>query len=209
MKRREFIAGIGVAATWPIVARAQQKSRPVIGFLSGGNGNPSAPGAWGLRAFRQGLRQLGYVEGSDVLIEYRGADGKMERLPILAAELVALKVDVIVTAGGTVFALAAKQATTTVPIVFTVVGDPISDGLVSSLSRPGGNVTGFSIVAADLVGKRLALLKEVVPEVSLIAMLWNPNSVPDRTREVNLREADVSAQALGVQLPPCRSAKSG
>ena len=170
MKRREFIAGIGVAATWPIVARAQQKSKPVIGILS--NGDPS--GGWSTTAFRQGLRELGYVEGSNVLIESRGAEGKLERLPILAAELVALKVDVILTAGGTLAALAAKQATTTVPIVFVAVGDPISDGLVSSLARPGGNVTGLSIVFNDLVGKWLELLKQVVPEVSLIAILWKP-----------------------------------
>jgi putative ABC transport system substrate-binding protein len=200
MKRREFIAGIGVAATWPMVARAQQKSKPVIGVLNGGGIDPSEPRAWGLRAFRQGLREVGYVEGSNVLIEYRGAQGKSERFPILAAELVALKVDVIVTTGGTLAALAAKQATTTIPVVFGAVGDPIADGLVGSLARPGGNVTGLSVVATDLVGKWLELLKQVVPEVSLIAMLWKPDSVPDRTNEDRLREAGVSAQALGVQL---------
>jgi putative ABC transport system substrate-binding protein len=139
MKRREFIAGIGVAATWPIVARAQQKSKPVIGILGSGSADPGAPGSWGLRAFLQGLRELGYVVGSDVLVEYRGAAEKLERFPTLAAELVALKVDVILTAGGTRAALAAKQATTTIPVVFGPVGDPISDGIVSSLARPGGN----------------------------------------------------------------------
>ena len=195
MRRREFITGIGAAGAWPIVARAQQKSMPVIGFLG-----IAEPGVLAMVAFRQGLRDLGYVEGSNVLIEYRWAEGKLERLPVLAAELVALKVDVIVTAGGTVAALAAKQATTIIPIVFGVVGDPIAEGLVSSLARPGGNVTGLSNVTNDLIGKWLDLLKQVVPGVGLIAMLWKPDSMPDRARDVRLKEAGVSAQALGVQL---------
>jgi putative tryptophan/tyrosine transport system substrate-binding protein len=200
MKRREFIAGIGVAATWPMVARAQQKSKPVIGVLNGGGVDLSEPRAWGLRAFSQGLRELGYVEGSNVLIEYRGAQGKVERFPALAAELVALNVDVIVTAGGTLAALAAKQATTTIPIVFGAVGDPVSDGIVGSLARPAGNITGFSVVATDLLGKWLELLKQVVPEVSQIAILWKSDTVPDRTNKDRLREVGVAAQALGVQL---------
>jgi putative ABC transport system substrate-binding protein len=184
MRRREFITLLGgTAAMWP-----------VIGFLG------NYPGAPAVAGFNQGLRELGYVEGRNILIEYRWAEGKVERFPALAAELVALKVDVILTAGGTVAALAAKQATTTVPIVFGVVGDPIAEGLVSSLARPGGNVTGLSNVTNDLVGKWLELLKQVVPGVSLIAMLWKPDSMPDRAREVRLKEAGVSAQALGVQL---------
>ena len=195
MRRRQFIAGIGAAAAWSIVARAQQKSVLVIGFLG-----TAEPGVLAMVAFRQGLRELGYVEGSNVLIEYRWAAGKMERLPVLAAELVARKVDVILTAGGTVAALAAKQATTTVPIVFGVVGDPIAEGLVSSLARPGGNVTGLSNVTNDLVGKWLELLKQVTPGVSLIAVLMKPDSMPDEARKVRLKEVAVSGQALGVQL---------
>ena len=195
MKRREFITGIGAAAAWPIVARAQQKSMPVIGFLGS-----AEPGVLAMVAFRQGLRELGYVEGSNIQIEYRWAEGKMERLPALAAELVARKVDVILTAGGTAAALAAKQATTTVPIVFGVVGDPIAEGLVGSLARPGGNVTGLSNVTNDLVGKWLELLKQVAPGVSLIAVLMKPDSMPEEARKVRLKEVAVSGQALGVQL---------
>ena len=143
MKRREFIDLIGGTAVsavlWPLAARAQQKSMPVVGVLGSGPPDLNEPN---ISAFRQGLAGLGYVEGRNILIEYRWAEGKPERSPVLAAELVALKVDVILTAGGTLAALAAKQATTTLPIVFGVVGDPIAEGLVTSLARPGGNVTG-------------------------------------------------------------------
>jgi ABC-type uncharacterized transport system substrate-binding protein len=201
MKRREFIGLIGgtavSAVSWPLAARAQQKSMPVIGFL--GFGLPD-PGVSSVAAFRQGLRELGYIEDRNILIEYRWAEGKPERFPVLAAELVALKVDVIVTAGGTLAALAAKRATTTLPIVFTVVGDPVAEGLVSSLARPGSNVTGLSNVATDLVGKWIELLKQIVPGVSLVALLLKPDSMPDSAREVRLKEAAVSARALGVQL---------
>lgn len=195
MRRREFITGIGAATAWPIVARAQQKSMPVIGFLGS-----AEPGVLAMVAFRQGLRELGYVEGSNILIEYRWAEGKMERLPVLAAELVALKVDVILTAGGTVAALAAKQATMTVPIVFGVVGDPIAEGLVTSLARPGGNLTGLSNVTNDLIGKWLELLKQVAPGISLIAVLMKPDSMPEEARKIRLKEVAVSGQALGIQL---------
>jgi putative ABC transport system substrate-binding protein len=197
MKRREFITFIGGAATLPFAAHAQQKSMPVVGFL--GIGPPDLNGP-NISAFRQGLAALGYVEGRNILIEYRWAEGKPERFPVLAAELVELKVDVILTAGGTLAALAAKQATTILPIVFSVVGDPIAEGLVASLARPGGNVTGLSNVTNDLIGKWLELLKQVVPGVSQVAILWKPDSMPERAREVRLKEADVSAQALGVQL---------
>jgi putative ABC transport system substrate-binding protein len=197
MQRREFIGVIGGAAAWPLVARAQQKSMPVVGVLSGGPPDVNEPNISG---FRQGLAALGYVEGRNILFEYRWAEGKPERFPTLAAELVALKVDVILTTGGTLAALAAKRATTTLPIVFGVVGDPIAEGLVDSLARPGGNVTGLSNVTNDLIGKWLELLKQVVPGVNLVAVLWKPDSMPDRAREVRLREANASAQALGVQL---------
>jgi len=197
MKRREFITGIGAAAAWPIVARAQPKAMPVIGLLGFG---PPDPGALGVAAFHQGLRELGYIEDRNIQIEYRWADRKPERFPVLAAELVALKVDVIVTAGGTLAALAAKRATTTLPIVFTVVGDPVAEGLVTSLARPGGNLTGLSNVTTDMVGKWMELLKQVVQGVSLVAILLKPDSMPDGAREVRLKEAAISARALGLQL---------
>ena len=207
MRRREFIMLLGgTAATWPLAVRAQQKSMPVVGFL--GSGSPDLNGP-NISAFRQGLVGLGYVEGRNILIECRWAEGKVERFPVLAAELVALNVDVILTAGGTLAALGAKQATTTLPIVFGVVGDPIAEGLVTSLARPGGNVTGLSNVTNDLIGKWLELLKQVVPGVSLIAVLWKPDSMPERAREVRLKEAAVSATGVGRAASSRRSARSG
>jgi len=150
-------------------------------------------------AFRQGLRDLGYVEGRNLVIEYRNAEGKFERLPALAAELVALKVDVIV-APPTVAALAAKQATRTLPIVFAAAADPITSGLVTSLARPGGNLTGSSFLAPELVGKSLELLKQAVPGVSRIAVLWHPGGQGERTEKDMLKAAEVAARALGVRL---------
>src|SRR5436189_1202840 len=176
---------------WPLVARAQQRPMPVIGLLG------IDPGAPGPVAFNQGLRELGYTAGRNILIEYRWAEGKPERFPALAAELVALKVDVIMSAGGTLGALAAKGATTTIPIVFGAAGNPVAEGLVTSLARPGGNVTGLSAVTTELVGKLMELLKQAVPGVSLVAHLWKPDSMPDRAKEVRLKEADISARALG------------
>ncbi|HEV8458500.1 MAG TPA: ABC transporter substrate-binding protein, partial [Methylomirabilota bacterium] len=149
-------------------------------------------------AFRQGLRDLGYVEGRNVVIEYRDAEGNVERLPALAAELVALKVDVIVV-GGTPAVLAAKQATKTIPIVFTVAADPVADGLVTSLARPGGNVTGLSNLGPELVGKCLEQLKQAVPGVSRVAVLWQPGAFGERTEKDMLKEAEVAARALGVR----------
>jgi len=196
MRRREFITLIGGIATLPFVVHAQ-KPMPVVGFLGPGPPDLNEPN---MSAFRQGLAGLGYVEGRNILIESRWAEGKPERFPALAAELVALKVDVILTAGGTLAALAAKQATTTIPVVFSVVGDPIAEGLVTSLAQPGGNITGLSNVTNDLIGKWLELLKQVLPGVDLVAILWKPDSMPERAREVRLKELDASAQALGVQL---------
>jgi putative tryptophan/tyrosine transport system substrate-binding protein len=167
-----------------------------IGYLANTlAANPHAP-----ETFLQGLRDLGYVEGRNVVIEYRDAEGKPERLPALAAELVALKVDVIVTAGGTPAVLAAKEATRTIPIVFNGAADPVTSGLVTSLARPGGNVTGLSNLTTELVGKWLELLTQAVPGVSRVAVLWEPGSMPERTQKDILREAEVSARALGVQL---------
>lgn len=196
MRRREFITLAGGAATLSFAAQAQ-KAIPVVGVLGGGAADVNDPN---MSAFRQGLAGLGYVEGRNILIEYRWADGKVERFPALATELAAQKVDVILTNGGTLAALAAKQATTTIPIVFGVVGDPIAEGLVTSLAQPGGNITGLSNVTNDMIGKWLELLKQVAPGVNLVAMLWKPDSMPDNAREVRLKEAHASAQALGVQL---------
>jgi len=150
-------------------------------------------------AFRQGLRDLGYADGRSVLIEYRSADGRPERLPVLAAELVALKVEVIV-ASDTAAAQAAKRATTTLAVVFIGAGDPVTSGLVNSLARPGGNVTGLSLLAPELVGKRLELLTQAVPGISRVAVLWQPGGSGGRTEELALKEAEAAAPALGVRL---------
>jgi putative ABC transport system substrate-binding protein len=193
MRRREFMTGVGGAmVAWPLVARAQQRSMPVVGLLG------IDPGAPGPVAFLQGLRDLGYTEGRDILIESRWAEGNPERFPALAAELVALKVNVIMSAGGTLGALAAKQATTNIPIVFGAVGNPIADGLVSSLARPGGNITGFSTFTTELVGKLVELLKQIAPGVSLVALLLKPDSMPDSAREIFLKEANLSAGKLQI-----------
>ena len=150
-------------------------------------------------AFLQGLRELGYVEGRNVVIEYRYAEGKPERLPALAAELVALKVDVIVTVSNTT-ALAAKQATRTVPIVFTAVANPVAAGIVTSLARPGGNLTGLASLGSELVGKRLELVKQAVPVVDRVAVLWLPGALGERTEKDMRTGADVAARALGLRL---------
>jgi putative ABC transport system substrate-binding protein len=197
MERRRFIeviAGGFVAA--PLAAEAQQAAKVArIGFLrSNLAANPHLQ-----EAFLQGLRDLGYVEGRNVVIEYRDAEGKLERLPALAAELVALKVDVIVTGGGTPTALAAKQATRTLPIVFASAPDPVTDGLVTSLARPGGNVTGLSNLSPELVGKRLEQLKQAVPGVSRVAVLWQPGVMGERTEKDMPKAVEVAARALGVR----------
>ena len=177
-------------------AEAQQATKNAqIGYLA-----PNLAASRHLpEAFRQGLRDLGYVDGRNVVIEYRDAEGKFERLPTLAAELVALKVDVIV-AGGTPAALAAKQATGTLPIVFAGPGDPVTSGLVTSLARPGGNVTGLSSFAPELVGKCLEQLKQAVPGVGRVAALWQPGGLGERTDKDVLKEAEAAARALGVRL---------
>jgi ABC-type uncharacterized transport system substrate-binding protein len=181
----------------PLAADAQQATKIArIGYLS----SDLTGSARNREAFLQGLRDLGYIERQNVLIEYRDAERKPERLPALAAELAALKIDIIVTGGGTAAALAAKKASTTLPIVFIGVGDPVSDGLVASLARPGGNVTGFSLLAPELVGKSLELLKQAVPGVSRVALLVKPDATPNHTMNRFLKEADVAAQALGVLL---------
>src|ERR1700693_3307098 len=194
--RRVFVGSLtGGLLAAPLAAEAQRGGKVArIGYLSTNlAGNPRLH-----EAFRQGLRDLGYVEGRNVVIEYRDAEGKFERLPALAAELVALKVDVIVAADGTPPALAAKQATKTIPIVFAFAGDPVTSGLVTSLARPGGNVTGLTGLGPELVGKRLELLTQAVPGVSRVAVLWQPGGHGERTDKDMLQEADVAARALGV-----------
>jgi putative ABC transport system substrate-binding protein len=197
MERRTFMAMLtGGTVVAPFAAEAQQADKVArIGYLATNlAANPHLR-----EAFRQGLRDLRYVEGRNVVIEYRDAEGKLERLPALAAELVALKVDVIF-APNTPSALAAKQATRTLPIVFAIAADPVTDGLVTSLARPGGNVTGLSSLAPELVGKRLEQLKQAVPGVSRVAVLWQPGAVGERTEKDMLKSAEVAARALGVQL---------
>jgi putative ABC transport system substrate-binding protein len=195
MERRRFIEVIaGGLLTAPLAAQAAKNAR--IGYLAINlAANPHLH-----EAFRQGLRDLSYVEGRNVVIEYRDAEGKVERLPALAAELVALKVDVIVVGGSTVAALAAKQATRTLPIVFASAGDPVGSGLVTSLARPGGNVTGLSNLTSELVGKRLELVTQAVPGVSQVAVLRLPGALGERTAKDMLTGADVAARALGVRL---------
>jgi len=180
----------------PLAAEAQQAGQAArIGYLAAN----LTVSLHMTEAFRQGLRDLGYVDGRSVVIEYRDAEGKYDRLPARAAELVALKVDVIVAAD-TPAALAAKQATRTLPIVFIGAGDPVTIGLVTSLARPGGNVTGLSLLAPELVGKRLELLKQAVPGVGRVAALWQPGFVGERTEKDMLKEVEVTARALGVRL---------
>jgi len=197
VQRRQWLIAAGALLATPLGADAQQAAKVArIGYLS-----PNRAATPHVRdAFLQGLRDVGYVEGRNVAIEYRDAEGKVERLPTLAAELVALKVDVIVTENSTLAARVAKQATTTIPIVFTSVGDAVESGLVISLARPGGNVTGLSNLGPELVGKRLELLKQAVPGLDRVAVLWLPGALGERTDKDMLAGADVAARALGVQL---------
>jgi putative ABC transport system substrate-binding protein len=191
MKRREIVLLLGGAVMAPHVLHAQQKAMPVIGFL--GAGSPSSQAAL-VAAFREGLSQTGWVEGQNVMIEYRWAEGRLDRLPALAADLVDRKVDVIAAMAGTPPAVAAKGATSTIPIVFSG-GDPVERGLVASLARPGGNLTGVS--SLDLSPKRLEVLSELVPGAKLIALLVNPNNPFAESTTTNAQEA---ARTKGVQL---------
>jgi putative ABC transport system substrate-binding protein len=206
MRRRELIALFGGAvALWSPTVRAQ-KATPVIGYLSSVSPGPSASL---VAAFRQGLSDTGYVEGQNLAIEYRWAEGSFDRLPALAADLIGHKVDLIATAGGPPPALAAKGATSTIPIVFSGVGDPIGVGLVTSLARPGGNITGFSLMNIELMPKRLALLSELVPQAKFIALLVNPNNPNNPNAERMVREVREAARAKGVQLPVLKASTEG
>ena len=193
MKRREFITLLGGAASWPLAARAQQAAMPVVGFL-----HPSSP-AEGYRvlAFRQGLKDAGFIDGENVAIEYRWADNQLDRLPTLATELAQRRVAVIAT-GGLPSTFAAKAATATIPVVFVVGEDPVRLGLVTSLARPGGNLTGINFFAVELTAKRLELLREVVPAAVRIAVLVNPTHAT--YTESILRDVAAAAPAMGLQI---------
>jgi putative tryptophan/tyrosine transport system substrate-binding protein len=201
MRRREFIAIAGGAAAWPFAVRAQQPAMPVVGFLSAISSNTSF-----LVAFRRGLTEAGYVEGENVVVEYRWAEGHYDRLPGLASDLVRRKVVVIVAAGGNSSVLAAKTVTATIPIVF-YSGDPVAEGLVASLNRPGGNMTGMSTFAPALAGKRLDLLRELVPRAAVFAMLVNSDYAP---AAAELAETENAARTLGYKLSVLKaSSKDG
>src|SRR5438132_6898708 len=194
LRRRQFITLLsGAAAAWPLATPAQQPAMPVIGFLEIRSPETITER---LRAFRQGLKETGYVEGENIAVDYRWAE-QMERLPELAAHLVRRQVAVIVTAGGFATALAAKGATTTIPIVFGVSDDPVKHGLVASLARPGGNLTGINLLSTELTTNRLDLLREMLPRASRIAVLVNPaNTVNTQT---TLREVEAAGRAIGLQ----------
>ena len=194
IKRREFIIAVGGAAVWPLAARAQQAAMPVIGFLSSRSPGESA----GLvAAFRDGLGEAGFVEGQNVIIAFRWAEGHYDRLPTLAAELVQLRVAVLFTAGGPPSAFAAKAATQTIPIVFSAAIDPDRIGLVTSLNRPGGNITGMSLFPSELAAKSVQLLKQLLPTATLIAYLVNPSNP---SAPVYASEASTAAKTLGIAI---------
>jgi putative ABC transport system substrate-binding protein len=206
-RRRDFITllgGAAAASAWPLAARAQQRAMPVIGFLS-----PTSPDAIAdrLRGFRQGLKDAGYVEGENVTIIYRFAENQLDRLPELAADLVRRRVAVIAATGGTLTTLAAKAATTTIPIVFAVNVDPVRLGLVASLARPGGNLTGINFLNAELVAKRLELLRALVPAATRVTVLVNPANAVNT--ETTLRDVEPAARALGLQIQILNASTSG
>src|ERR1700704_6256322 len=195
MRRREFITLLGGAATsWPLAAHAQQPAMPVVGLLDQRSPEELADR---LRGFRQGLKDAGFVEGENVAIEYRWAENQIDRLPALAAELVRRRVAVLVANGGVPASFAAKAATTPIPSVFIAAEDPVRRGLVASLARPGGNLTGVNFLSAELVPKRLELLRELVPAAAKVAVLVNPTG---STPEVTVKDAEAAARAIGLQI---------
>jgi putative ABC transport system substrate-binding protein len=196
MRRRDFIKGITVSTAWPLVARAQQPDKPVIGFL----GSASANGYDAfLASFRDGLKAAGFVEGRDATMEYRWAEGHIDRLPALAADLVARRVAVIVASGGDAPGLAAKQATNQIPIVFMSGGEPVKAGLVESLNRPGGNITGVNFIVSELIPKRLEILHELAPKAMTVGALVNPSYPAVELQRQELREA-AAARTLQIRI---------
>src|SRR3954469_8521157 len=191
MRRRDFLGVLGGAAAWPVRGFAQATSAPFIGFVSSRSPNESE-GV--VAAFRQGLVETGFVEGQNLAIAFRWAEGRYDRLPALAAELVNLRVAVLFAAGGPPSALTAKATTSTIPVVFSAVNDPLRVGLVSSLNRPGGNISGMGLFTSDMIGKMAQLLKEMVPGAAALAYLVNPSSPSE---EIYAREAHVVSSALG------------
>jgi ABC-type uncharacterized transport system substrate-binding protein len=192
MRRREFVSLLGGAAAWPLAARAQGPAVPVVGFL-----HPSSPDAYRVRAFRQGLKDAGFIEGENVAIVYHWAENQMDRLPKLAVDLVRRQVAAIATAAPP-STFAAKAATTTIPIVFIVGEDPVRLGLVTTLARPGGNLTGVNFLAVELAAKRLELLRELAPGATRIAVLANPANAT--ATESTLRDVEAAARAMGLQI---------
>jgi putative ABC transport system substrate-binding protein len=204
MRRREFITLLGgAAAAWPLTVQAQQPAMPVIGFLSTASSDTTADF---LRAFREGLKDTGYVEGENVAIAYRWAENQFDRLPELAADLVRRKVGVIAATGGPPSTLAAKAATTTIPIVFVVAEDPVRLGLVASLAPAGGNVTGINFLSTELTAKRLELLHELVPAATRVAVLVNPANATNT--ETTLKDVGPAAHAIGLQIQVLNASSS-
>jgi putative ABC transport system substrate-binding protein len=199
LRRREFMLALGAAAAWPRATRAQQGTKVArIGYLVTAS-LESPEGRAMADAFRLGLRERGYVEGQNIVIEYRSADGRIERFPQLANELVSLSLDLIV-APNTPAARAAQRVTTTIPIVVPVMGDPVADGLVASLARPGGNITGLTFLGPELASKRLGLLKQALPNASRVGALWHPGAYGERTTREMLQGTEAAARTLAVEL---------
>jgi putative ABC transport system substrate-binding protein len=204
MKRREFIAALGAATAWPLAARAQQQTMPVIGFLDSRSSDLMADR---LTAFRNGLKDMGYVEGENAIIAYRWAENRIERLPELAADLVHRKVAVMISVGGPPVAFAAKAATTEIPTLFIVGEDPVALGLVSSLARPTGNLTGINILNGELVTKRLELLRELVPQAKRVAVLVSPADAVSTA--ATLPDVEASARTIGLKIRVFNADTSG
>jgi putative tryptophan/tyrosine transport system substrate-binding protein len=204
MRRREFIAGLGSAAAWPVAARTQQPAMPVVGSVSLGSAD-AAPG--NIAAFRKGLGETGFVEGRNVTVEYHWLEGQFDRLPALMADLVRRRVAVIATPGSTAASIAAKAATATIPIVFGVGDDPVKLGLVASLARPGGNATGINDFGGEVNAKRLALLHELVPKAVRVAVLVNPANAA--LAESTLRDVQEAARVIGLQIHVLNASMSG
>jgi len=201
IKRREFIAGLGSAAAWPLAARAQQAAMPVIGLLQMG-----APSSWDFTRFRQGLKDMGYLEGQNLAIEFRWADNDLDRLPGLAADLVHRQVRAIVAFGGLPAVRAAKAVTNTIPIVFGYGGDPVQQGLVASINRPGGNVTGMTSLSGGLIGKQLGILHELLPKASHFGLL---SDLRFPAHELIVKDAQAAASAIGGTIEVLTASTSG